>query len=133
MGAGERSPADSSPREGGAVACRGAVWAAGRVRGAANGAAGTAASYRQGEGVEASTSTTPPNTTPAIQSGAARSSHLPLALLDTLLVCLYLLGPDLEPRSLHHWPQFLPKHQDVAALLPDVVWAPPVHCFTPPG
>ncbi|MGH0160621.1 UNVERIFIED_CONTAM: hypothetical protein FKN15_045130 [Acipenser sinensis] len=133
MGADERSPADSSPREGGAVACRGAVWAAGRVRGAANGAAGTAASYTQGEGGEEPTSTTPPNTIPVIQSSAARSSPLPLALLDTLSVCLDLPGLDLEPRSLHHWPQFLTKHQDVAALLPDVAWAPPVHCFTPPG
>ncbi|MGH0143388.1 UNVERIFIED_CONTAM: hypothetical protein FKN15_000255 [Acipenser sinensis] len=44
------------------------------------------------------------------------------------------LEPAPSATALHLIPYTtLPEHPDVAGLLPDVVGAPPVHCFTPPG
>ncbi|MGH0171774.1 UNVERIFIED_CONTAM: hypothetical protein FKN15_076486 [Acipenser sinensis] len=111
-------------RGGGAATARarGGGAAAARARGR-----GAAAARVRGGGDEEPAATTEPTTTPAVQSGAAGCGPSPLAPVHPS----DLLGPPFarpgaqesaEPVTVLHLVPCSapPKHQDVAALLPDV-------------
>ncbi|MGH0155611.1 UNVERIFIED_CONTAM: hypothetical protein FKN15_029391 [Acipenser sinensis] len=135
VGASKRCPADSSSRaQRGGAAASGAQRVGAATSGAQKGGVaasgaqrGGAAASRAQRGDEEHTSTTAPTTTPTVQSGDAVCGPTPLAPGHPVgwpgpLFARPGAQESAEPATVRHLvPCFTPlKHQDVAALLPDI-------------